>query len=305
MKKKRILIISIIILIIITIIISIFLFFLFKSNNKEDKLKEKSVEQINYLEEQIVSCMNTLNNITFKTAKLKKNTETITKNSSSSDESSSQDSSNTSTNNSSNANSTSSSENNKNEKQQTKYDIQNNNILLLDLSNIDWNYIKDEIDNLHSIWPSIIVDLYMLNVNNQDILNFSTVLDQTTIDIKQENKKAVLNDFSNLYSYLPKYFEQTSKDNKKINLTYTKSYILNSYALVEQNNWDGMKTQISEANNYFSKIMNSVDGNTEYIQNRITKTYILLNELNNAIDKKYKELYYIKYKNVMEELMDL
>lgn len=303
MKKKRILIISITILIIITIIISIFLFFLFKSNKQEDKLKEKSVEQINYLEEQIVSCMNTLNNITFKMGKLKKDIETMTKSNSSSDQSSSQGSSDNSTNNSSTESSTS--ENSKNEKQQTKYDIQNNNILLLDLSNIDWNYIKDEIDNLHSIWPSIIVDLYTLNVNNQDILNFSTALDQTTIDIKQENKKAVLNDFANLYSYLPKYFEQTSKDNKKINLAYTKSYILNSYALVEQNNWDGMKTQISEANNYFSKIMNSVDENTEYIQNRITKTYILLNELNNAINKKDKELYYIKYKNVIEELIDL
>lgn len=296
MKRKKFLVISIILLI---VIMSILLFFFFKYNKKDDKLKEKAEEEINYLDEKIISCMNTLNNITFKTAKLKKSTETTTKNNSSSSQSSSQDSSN----NSSNESSTSSSQDDN--KEEVKYDVQNNNILLLDLSKVDWDYLKDYLDILHSVWPNIIVDLYNLNVNNQDILNFSSALNQTTIDVKQENKKAALDDFANLYSYLPKYFEQTSNDNKKINLTYTKFYVLNSYALVEQNKWDEMKAQLAEANNYFSKIMNSVDENNEYTKNRISKAYILLNELNNTINKKDKELYYIKYKNVMEELMDL
>ena len=40
-------------------------------------------------------------------------------------------------------------------------------------------------------------------------------------------------------------------------------------------------------------------------QNRVSKAYILLNELNGCINMQDKELYYIKYRNVMEELMNL
>ena len=39
-------------------------------------------------------------------------------------------------------------------------------------------------------------------------------------------------------------------------------------------------------------------------QSQISKIYVLLNELNNTIENQDKDLFYIKYRNSMEELMN-
>ena len=102
---------------------------------------------------------------------------------------------------------------------------------------------------------------------------------------------------------MPNYRNQFSKDSQAINIDYCKSFILNSYVLVEQNNWQEIKSQMTSAMNYFSRVMESISENTQN-QNRISKTYILLNELNNSIELQDRELFYIKYRNVMQELLD-
>ena len=38
---------------------------------------------------------------------------------------------------------------------------------------------------------------------------------------------------------------------------------------------------------------------------KVNKCYVLLNELENSMDLKDKEIYYIKYKNLLEELVML
>ena len=51
------------------------------------------------------------------------------------------------------------------------------------------------------------------------------------------------------------------------------------------------------------EIINSVDEKSSYSKNKITKIYVLLNELNNSLIVQDKEIYFIKYKKVMEELV--
>ena len=65
-----------------------------------------------------------------------------------------------------------------------------------------------------------------------------------------------------------------------------------------------MNGQISNGINYFSNVMNTIEIN-EKQQNKVSKVYILLNELNTCIDLKDRELYYIKYRNTMEQLINL
>ena len=64
-----------------------------------------------------------------------------------------------------------------------------------------------------------------------------------------------------------------------------------------------MKLQVTNGINYFTNILNSVNDEKQN-QNKLSKTYVLLNELNNSIDLKDKDLYMIKYRNVMEELVN-
>ena len=169
---------------------------------------------------------------------------------------------------------------------------------------IDWNYIKANIEMIYTIWPTVVADLNALDVNSEDILNFSSVLDKVTLSVKAEDKVTTLNNLVSLYAFLPKYREQFSDDSQAINLDYCKNSIINSYALVEQNNWQEVKKQIENAINYYINIMDGVSTNIQN-QNRVSKAYILLNELNSCVNMQDKELYYLKYRNVMEELMNL
>ena len=72
---------------------------------------------------------------------------------------------------------------------------------------IDWDYIKSNTEMIYTIWPTVVADLNALDVNNEDILNFSSVLDKVTLSVKAEDKVATLNNLVGLYAFLPKYRE--------------------------------------------------------------------------------------------------
>ena len=254
--------------------------------------------------------INSLNNISFTNTVLKQTSEkSSSTNSNNNSFNNSSDNSSKDSNNEQNSQSSGNSDNDSNSissktEEQVKYEIQKNDILLIDLSNIDWEYIKANTESIYNLWANLIVDLHELNVNNQDILNFSNTLDQVTLSVKQENKYSSVTNLVSLYSYLPTYVNQFSNNENEKNLFLTKNCVLNTYALIEQQNWDEMKKQTASAIEYFSNIMNNIENNERQNKNKITKIYVLLNELYSSIDLKDKELYYIKYRNVMEELIN-
>ncbi len=285
-----------------------FLFILTGCSSKEENLTAKTEGEIKYLEEKIIAMMNGLNQINFSNSALVEE-KTENKNDDTSSQGKNEEESSGSSKqggNSSSSESSNSSENTQesSSKETTKYEIKNDAILTKNTDTIDWEYIKNNTESIHSSWATLTIDLHSLNVNNQDILNFSDVLDQVTIDAKKEDKVATLNNLASLYAFLPNYRKQISDNNEEINIDYTKACVLNTYALLEQDKWDEMKTQAANAIQYFANIMNSVEVNNQN-QNKISKVYVLLNELNNSIDLKDKDLYKIKYKNAMEELVNL
>ena len=288
------------IIIILTIIITLIIYF--ANANKDDNiyLAEKTEQELKYIEREIISMMNHLNNISFTDSALKQTTK---ESSNSSKEQASQNEQSTSTGGSNQSSSKDS--NNETSIKTVKFTTEVEGILETDLSYIDWGYLKTNIENLYDIWSITIVDLHSLNVNNEDILNFSSLLDKVTINIKDEDKLASLNNLANLYSCISLYFEQISDNSKSINIQKTKTSILNSYVFVEQNNWNEVQLQLQEAINCYTNVINNVDEENKNNKNKITKIYVLLNELNNAISLQSKEIYYIKYKNVMDELVNI
>ena len=305
MNKKNFLIV------LVAIVVMVFIGYIFFSLNSYSKtgnkdLAEKTQDEIRELENKIISMMNSLNNISFTNAVLKQSIEEDKKNND--EDKNNETSENTSGGSSSNesektSNDSSSSNSKTSTQEQIKYEIEKSNILLTDFSNVDWKYIKGEVESIYVLWSTLIIDLHELNVNNDDILNFSNSLDQVTISIKQENKLSSTNNLANLYSYIPAYVEQISKDENEKNIYYTKNCIINTYALIEQDNWTEMKNQTATAIEIFSKIMNDI-GNGEKQNSKMMKIYVLLNELYSSMDLKDKELYYIKYRNTMEELIN-
>lgn len=280
---------------------------------KEKSLVSKAEQEITQLEDKMIAMMNNMNKISFSNFVLveertQNNEEQDSQSSSGSEgkqtgSSEEQNGSSQGGDSSSKSASSSKNENTSNTKENTQFEMKNRGTLMGQSQEVDWDDTKSDTEMLYATWPTILLDLHELNVKNEDILNFSTILDQVTLSVKQEDKTATLNNMASLYAFLPNYRSQISEDNQSINIDFVKACILNSYALVEQEKWDEMKIQLVNAMNYFSNIMNRVE-EKEQKQNQISKIYVLLNELNNSIDKKEKDLYYIKYRNLMEELLN-
>lgn len=296
--------------IILFFILFCFLFLLTGCSSEDSNLQAKTEEEIEYLEEKIIAMMNSLNQITLSNSVLIEEKTTQSTQASGNNEqqtggsgSQGEEGSSKATNSTSSGSNASGSDKENTEQKSTKYEIINDSILANKTSTINWDYIKSDTEAIHSNWATVTIDLHSLNVNNNDILNFSNVLDEVTISAKKEDKTATLNNLASLYAFFPSYINQISDDNEKINIDYTKACVLNSYALAEQDKWEDMKLQVTNAINYFTNVLNSVNEERQN-QSQISKIYVLLNELSNSVNVKDKDLYLIKYRNVMEELVN-
>lgn len=287
----------------IIFLIAIFTTVAIFSNTNKDNTKDKVEEEIRYIEDKLLGMANSLNNIPFSNSVILQQN-TIKGQSGSSDDngSDSGDSNSSEESGSSSTSSSGGSSGSSRSEEYTKYNVETQNVLINTNSPIDWNYLKSTVQELYTSWPNIMIDLHSLNIKNEDILNFSNNLDTLIINIQNEDKKATLNSLSILYSFIPVYKEQYLDDTDKINIAYTKTYIINSYALLEEEKWEDIQIQISKAQEYFGIIINSVNENRN--QSSISKTYILLNEMNNVIKLKDKKLFYLKYINLMENAMN-
>lgn len=286
--------------------------------NKEDEgeINKKIQSEIEYLDKKIIGLMNKLNNITLENYEVKSkeiepkkqnnssdkgSSNSSTEGNSSKDESIGEESSKEE-NSSDNSNSgESSGENNGTSKSIKVLQMQPSNILVIDKDDIDWMTIKSETETIYSSWNSILLDLYSINLNKEDILGFSKSLDNAILLIKAQDKQGSLEALANLYSYLPKYVNELPIEESKKNIMRAKNNVMNAYAYVNKEAWNEVQNQINEADMAYKKVLNDVN----YIkdnQQKVEKIYVSLNELKNSINLQDKDIFYIKYKNLINSI---
>lgn len=254
--------------------------------NDEEKINSKLDSEMEYLNTSLISIANGLNNIVIQEYEI---TESSNNNTSS-------DSSNNTSKNDNSSKENSSNESN-NETSKISFSMTQNTI---NTDEIDWKNLESEISNLYKSWSEIIIDLNKVNGNNENILKFSNDLDETTKYIKAQDKVNSLSMVAKLYSYLPQFMELYEKDGRKIAFMQIKTNIIRAYSIIEQEKWEEIKKEISLSINSFNTILNDVNNNKN--QYNINKTYVLLNEFNNSIDTNDKEILYIKYRNLIQEI---
>ena len=263
------------------------------SNGEENDINKKIDQNIDFLDNKIISVLNLINNISFTDYGVV--TEEISGNNQGSKEKASSESDTSSSSDSSDTGSQTLTEN---KEPTVKTEIKSSNILNNN-RDTDWTTLKTNIENLYSSWASIVLDLYKLNINNNDIIGFEKKLDETIISIKNEDKQSSIDNLTMLYSYLPKYLEAYS-DSKRINIMKTKYNIIEAYSIAQKEDWELIRQKVSDAENNFISIVNNIENNSNQVY--INKTYILIKEMENSIDLKDLDLFYIKYKAVMSEI---
>ena len=279
-----------------------------KINEKDESelLKEKVKEETNYLDSKISSMLNSLNNITLRNY-IVKSEEISTQSSGNENQNSSQGDSGGSSQggqseqsqggSDSKSSGSSSGGNEKEPKTTTK--MEQKTVIDSD-RNPNWNNLKQEIENLYSSWNVIILDLYKLNIEGDKILEFSDLLDKLTQNIKDENKEESLKTLTNMYSSIVGYANAFSDDEGIKKILTAKENIFYAYANVDSKNWEEIQNRLQQAEAAYVENLNN-DNNSQKEFN-LNKGYILLKELQNSISQQDEDVFYIKYKNLMEEL---
>ena len=268
--------------------------------------KEKRISEFEYLESEIVDIFNELNNIQMSNYNVSVNN--ITSQTKKEDEGKSDSGQNqqggqqssASSSNSQNENSSSDNSNNSETKQQKEYSLKRNAILTNN-EEINWDDIKNKIEIAYSSIPTITLDLYKYNINQDDILNFNKEFDNLTVILKQNNKQDSLIQLSKLYDFMPKFAQSIYDDDLRKTIIETKSNILKAYSKLDTDNWNDISNDIKQASNSYSKLLTNpnIDQSKQY---DISKIYVMINELQNVVQVQDKQIFLIKYKNIIQEM---
>ena len=276
------------------------------NQNNQDNLKSKVKEEISYLDNNLISTLNSVNNLSYDNYKV--SSKNIQSNKSDNNEkqnnSTEQESQPSGDLSQQGGKAESNSQNSGNSSQtQSIMTMEKNGVLTSRDKKTDWDLLKGLLEALYSSWSTIALDMNGLNINSEDILSFNTFLNDATKSVKDENKKDTMNNLLKLYALLPKYSSSVA-DDIFTNLLDTKVQVLNAYVLTEDKNWDEINKRLENAINEYGNIINNVEINTRNSAG-VSQTYILLKELQRCTSVKDVDIFYINYKNFMQEIQGL
>lgn len=290
---------------IILIILVLFLTGCSNNENQGEDLHKKVDTEIKYIDGELIKIISQLNNINFSNYMLMSREINTSANSSEKNEGT-QGSSTGETNNEqsgeSDAKAQDNQESNNNANQKINVtEMVANSSLDVDHNDVKWSEILSDLEVFNVSWNTIILDLYKLNISNVDITSFSDKLNQLLINVKNKDKAAALTNTAALYSYLPKYLNAYFTNSSNIDLTETKLHILNSYVGATNGDWTTSDNELTLAEQAFSNVMK----NKEFVNQKeynINKTYITLKELQTSNQYKDTNIFFLKYRNLIQEI---
>lgn len=277
---------------------------------QNEDLNNKVEEEIHYIESILLSMLNGLNNISFENYKIniKEINEKESKKSATSEGDAEQveDSESSSENGGSGKSSGGSSEGTSGESSEGSgqmAEMKPSSVLTNSTDDINWDKMKLNIEKLNEVWGNTISDMYRVGVKSEKVVSFSNDLNIAITSVSAENKQDALKNIAKLYTYLPQYMEALSGKSKEANLSNTKAHVINAYSKIEQENWQEIANDLKKAEESYNSIVNAAVESSE--QSNVNKVYILLKEFQNAVSLKNKDILYIKYKNLMQDLVIL
>ena len=280
------------IIVIIVGLIFIASIFLNTEGSSEEKTS-KNEEQIKYLDTKLISLINGLNNIQLQNYKV-----TLTKVEA---KSNAQGSSSKNEEQGNGEEDKGQSGSNKEETEISK--LEEESVVTNEENNEpDWNTLEAELELIYSTWPTIVLDLQNVGINKDDIIGFSNTLDEVILNVKNKDKALSAMYMAKLYSYLPKFLDKNFGDEVKRETLNAKTYLINTYAYAANENFDKMESEITNAETIFASLVNDARYVNDERKYNINKAYVLIGELKNSLITNDKGIFYVKYKNTLEEL---
>lgn len=307
--------IAYIVLIVIVVVLSLTIYTNASKDNTKDQ-KDKTFSQIKYMEGKIANILNSMNHIEARnysvvTSEMSKETTEKSKSEESSSSGgsggqqggSSSSSGGGSSSGGQDSGDSSEGSSNDDSKNNKKFELKASGVLTK-TEDINWDLIKNEVENLYTSLPSITMDLYQFNINQEDILGFNTQYDKLTSVVKDEKKEETLAELAKVYEYFPKFLRGSGQEELYTTLVETKSNVFKGYSKLDAQNWQEISNDIKNAIDTYSKLLTitDIDAKKQY---NVSKAYIMINELQNAANLNDSSVFLIKYKNLLEEMNNI
>ena len=301
--------------IVLIVVIAILGFVVYSNANKgeENNQQEKVFSEIKYVESKLVQLFNEMNkiesrNYSIAIGEISKDSGSSGSNGQSSgqssDESSSESgsgggeggtSSGEQSDSSSNSNSSSNSD-----QDNKKYELQLSGVLT-NKEDINWDYVKGEIENLYTSIATITLDFYQIGANQDNILSFNQQIDNLSVAVKDESKETTLAELSNLYTNLSNITQNLQGNETYKMVVRIKENIFKAYSKLDAGKWDEISNDVNNATSIYAELLTNASNGIDN-QYEINKGYILINEMQNAVKLQDVSVFLIKYKNLLEEL---
>lgn len=295
MKNKTINLIIKAIIIVMVILVCVFVAFMYLNTKKDEQdINDKIEEEIDYLDIKITSLINRINGIQLENYKvaITKIQEEETKTDSSEEKPSEEGKEASNQEDQEGSTSGQETEITKMEKKQTAEKVGETN----------WELLQGEVEVFYTVWASVLLDIYETGVESDKIVEFSTTIDQALISIKEKDKAQSCEKLAKLYSILPEFASKGNIEENKQNLISAKSNIINAYAKIETEKWEDVLEEVKNSESKIVQNINNINKKDDPKKMSINKTYILIGELKNSLSTKDKGIFYIKYKNLLEEM---
>lgn len=164
-----------------------------------------------------------------------------------------------------------------------------------------WDKIKIKLEELYRTWNTISLDLHAMNIDGTSVLAFSDLLNTVTENTQKKNKEKAMEGIASLFELLPQYQKSFWPNEQSTQLLDLNSQFIRAYVLVTNEDWAQAETILTQSEQQFSNLINSVTINGEN-QSVINQSYILVNELRKAVSKKNKEIFYIHFQNLITKI---
>lgn len=301
--------------IILIVIIAILVFVIYSNANKgeENNQQEKVLSEIKYVESKLVQLFNEMNkiesrNYSIAIGEISKDNNSNQSSGQSNGQSSGQSSSESGSGGgeggtssgeqstiSGNSNSSSNSD-----QDNKKFELQLSGVLT-NKEDINWEYVKGEIENLYTSVATITLDFYQIGANQDNILAFNQQIDNLSVAVKEENKETTLAELSNLYTNLSNITQSLEENETYKMVVRIKENIFKAYSKLDAGKWDEISNDVNNATSTYSELLTNASNGIDN-QYEINKGYILINEMQNAVKLQDVSVFLIKYKNLLEEL---
>ena len=156
----------------------------------------------------------------------------------------------------------------------------------------DWEKIKIEIENLYTSWAVIENDISTKeNINKEEIKKIDKNFDNLLLISIEKNKNNFMKETVDFYNNIINIAEKVNYDKNKLYILKVKKKLYEVYYNIEEKDWDSAKNNIILANDYSNQIENLEE-----------KVKILLKNITNSIEQESKEVFIVKYSNIINEL---